>query len=358
MREIFILVPSLQPAGPVKGAIALANALSAERDVTLVPVKPGPGADARIAADVRLLKLYEAGGWRKGVRRLAAVLRRAGGRGRGAVGAAMISYCLSADATALAARRHARWISSVRGNLPQNYRFDYGPLGPAVAAGHLASLRLADQVVAMTDAMAAQISRYTGRRPVVIGNFVDEAPLAALRQPSDPQAPYTFAFLGSLTRRKQPLALLEAARKLVTDGVELRVEFFGEGPLRDQLATTVRSGGLDGQVTLLGQVAAPYDRLAKADALVLPSLSEGISRAVLEALQLGIPAVLRDVDGNRAVVVQGRNGVLFDCDTELPTAMLTAARLRREQVGCDSLLPPELRQDVCARAFLDLVEAE
>ena len=49
MRQIFITVPSPHPTGPIKGAYALANALAAERQVTLVTLKRGPGADAELA---------------------------------------------------------------------------------------------------------------------------------------------------------------------------------------------------------------------------------------------------------------------------------------------------------------------
>jgi len=97
--------------------------------------------------------------------------------------------------------------------------------------------------------------------------------------------------------------------------------------------------------------------LARAEALVLPSLSEGISRAVLEALQLGVPVVLRDVDGNRAVVSDGRNGRLFGDPADLPAAILAASGLRRTGDG-GSLLPPTFRQAPCAQAFLELAEAE
>ena len=41
-RRLFLLVPSFNPTGPVRGAIALANALANDRDVTIVALKSGP----------------------------------------------------------------------------------------------------------------------------------------------------------------------------------------------------------------------------------------------------------------------------------------------------------------------------
>ena len=79
-RNIFILVPSPSPSGPVKGAYALANALVKERDVTLVSLKPGPGVSATL--DSRVIQLSLAGvnaGWTGWVRAYRAKLEAAGG---------------------------------------------------------------------------------------------------------------------------------------------------------------------------------------------------------------------------------------------------------------------------------------
>ncbi len=353
MRSIVIVVPSLHPAGPIKGAIALANALVRERSVTLFAVKPGPGADAPIAPQVTVL----APGIREGFRSRRAALQAQLAASGGRPGAAVISFCLSADGLALTCRRHARTICSVRGNLPRNYRFDYGPLGVVVAAAHLTALRLADAAVAMSEPMARQVARYVGRRPAIIGNFVDENPLTALRQPpSAAGTPLRFAFLGNLSRRKQPLLVLDAIASLAGQGQSVALDVVGDGPLSNSMAGAVASRGLGGSVTLHGHMASPFSVLAGSDAFVLPSLSEGLSRAALEALHLGVPAVLRDVDGNRELVRNGQNGCLFDDDRDLAGAMIRAAGLRRSANVIASLLPAAFRQAQCAEKYLALAE--
>jgi glycosyltransferase involved in cell wall biosynthesis len=135
------------------------------------------------------------------------------------------------------------------------------------------------------------------------------------------------------------------------------LDVIGVGPLVEQVRKRVRDRGVQEHVILHGHHAAPYPILAGADALVLPSLSEGVSRAALEALQLGVPVVMRDVDGNRELVSEGRNGVLFEDPSELAEAMLVAARLRRKVQEHESLLPSMFRQEVCAKAYLELAEA-
>jgi glycosyltransferase involved in cell wall biosynthesis len=46
------------------------------------------------------------------------------------------------------------------------------------------------------------------------------------------------------------------------------------------------------------------------DVLVLPSLFEGVPRAVMEASAMGVPVVVTDVKGNREAVKEGENGLL------------------------------------------------
>ena len=77
-RRVFVIVPSLVPAGPVKGAVALCNGLSEQYRVTLVVLKPLtiPGLD--ILPSVELLSLGAIHGWKARYRTLRAVLSDAG----------------------------------------------------------------------------------------------------------------------------------------------------------------------------------------------------------------------------------------------------------------------------------------
>jgi glycosyltransferase involved in cell wall biosynthesis len=351
VRSIFILVPSLRPTGPIKGAIALANALAPIRTVTVVSLKNGPGVDAPVDARVRHVSLAGAG--HPGQRLVAyrRLLREAGGRGR--VGS--ISLCFSADLVNVFCHEHAVTCASVRGNLTQIYRLDYGRLAAALAVAHLTALRGVDHVVAMTSAMSTQVARYTGRVPTLIGNFVDEAALAGYRSRATRDGPVRFVFLASLTRRKRPELVVEAMRTLLARGVRAHLDVIGDGPLKMSVAEQVARHGLTDAVTVHGHLQDPYPLLSAADAMVLPSIAEGIPRASLEALYLGVPCVLRDADGNREVIEDGVTGVLLRQECDLPGAMLAAAELGRT-TDRDSLLPAGCRQEAAARRYLELVE--
>ncbi|MGE8502074.1 MAG: glycosyltransferase [Pseudomonas sp.] len=354
-RRVFILVPSFDPTGPVKGACALANILVARFPVTLVALKDPPHSQAMPAVDegVNCLSLAGVTGWRSKLAAYKELLREA--RAAGARPAS-ISLCFSADVINAFCASEAAIATSVRSNLFQDYRMGFGLPGVPLAFLHFLLLNRFSRVVAMTGSMAAQIGRFVRRAPVVIGNFVDEDFLEPYRA-EVPTGPYRFLFLGSLTVRKQPLLLVEAMAQLLERGVEARLDMVGGGPLAEEVRARVEQLGLGQQVILHGHLSDPYPLLAAADVMVLPSLSEGLSRAGLEALYLGVPCVLRDVDGNGELISEGVNGALFREDVGLLDSMLVAARLRQLSGMRASLLPEVFRQAYAERCFLGLIES-
>lgn len=355
MRSIFILVPSFSPAGPIKGAIALANALSNHYDVTLCAIKTGPGADAPIEPAVKIVVLADHTASRfKQLHLFRRLLRRAE---QDEVGS--ISFCLSADMINAACGGAAITLSSVRGNLPANYRMDYGLIGLPLGYLHLLGLRFMHAVVAMNEPMARQIEKMTGRIPRIVGNFLDEAPLEAFRTLQAGAAAPSIVFLGSLSHRKQPIELIRALiDPLVPESCTLQI--IGDGPLRSQCQAEIERLGLKTRVRMHGALAQPFDVLARTDCLVLPSLSEGTARSALEALYLGVPVVARDIDGNRELIDAGNNGVLFEADSELAEAVASGIALSRRlnPPGAfrSNLLPPHHRQHLNAAAIVDILQ--
>jgi glycosyltransferase involved in cell wall biosynthesis len=353
-RVWFILLPALVPTGPVKGAIALANALAQERQITLVSLRDGPGADSPLDSRVQLKSLGSIQGFPAKIRAYRQLLTAAGGR----KGAVSLSMCLSADAVNSRCHRYAITGASVRSNLPQNYRFDYGLPGLAAAWIHMRLLRSMDVTFAMTKAMASQVQRMAGVSPSVVGNFVDEAALEVHRAHAPASATRRIVFVGSLSPRKQPALALRALQELLGRGIDVHLEFLGHGPMLAALQRVAADRRLQDRVTFFGFVKQPFARIASADLFLLPSHSEGISRASLEALHLGVPCVLRDADGNRELIMAGTNGEVFGADASLAAAVERAlGNSRRPGALRASLLPEDFRQAFAARRYLEILES-
>jgi len=95
-------------------------------------------------------------------------------------------------------------------------------------------------------------------------------------------------------------------------GAEYRLA--GEGTEREKLTFLADQLGIAGRVALLGTQtqAEVRDLLAWADVLLLPSLSEGISNAVLEAMAAGLPVIATRCGGMDEVITPGADGFLVD----------------------------------------------
>jgi sugar transferase (PEP-CTERM/EpsH1 system associated) len=85
----------------------------------------------------------------------------------------------------------------------------------------------------------------------------------------------------------------------------------GEGPERAALEQQIQSDGLSDRVRLLGHRDDVHTLLSALDVFVLPSLSEGMSNTLLEAMACGVPPVASRVGGNGEIVADGVHGRLF-----------------------------------------------
>ncbi|HWR98505.1 MAG TPA: glycosyltransferase family 4 protein [Candidatus Methanoperedens sp.] len=119
-------------------------------------------------------------------------------------------------------------------------------------------------------------------------------------------------FVGRLIAGKGLEELVEAARLLREGGLRTTVTVFGDGPERARLEAAVQGAGLAGAFGLRG--ARPRAEIAAAlrgaAAFALPSLEEGMSNALLEAMASGCPAVASGIDANRELVADGESGLL------------------------------------------------
>jgi glycosyltransferase involved in cell wall biosynthesis len=130
-------------------------------------------------------------------------------------------------------------------------------------------------------------------------------------------------FVGRLVKEKGLDRLLTVWAS-VPDHEQMALVIVGDGPLRKTLESRTRDLRLFPSVRFLGhqvEVAAFY---CAADVFVLPSVTEGMSNALLEAMAAGLPVVASNVGGNKDVIRHQQSGFLVDWDdTRLCARMLT-----------------------------------
>jgi glycosyltransferase involved in cell wall biosynthesis len=144
-------------------------------------------------------------------------------------------------------------------------------------------------------------------------------------------------FTGRLHRAKGLEHLLRAWKVVARRWKHARLWLVGDGPDRGRLVDLTDQLELRGKVILPGVFSDPEALLAAADVFVLPSQQEGMSIAVLEAMAAGLPVVVSDIPGNRALVDHEEQGLLVPYGDPEPLAnaidRLFAARQLARALG-------------------------
>jgi glycosyltransferase involved in cell wall biosynthesis len=190
-------------------------------------------------------------------------------------------------------------------------------------------VRVADRIV--VNAEMLRPSGGAGQRTDVIPSGVDTDRFAPGRDRAAAQArlrlePGTIVVgtVGRLEPRKGTDTLLDAVAALRDEHPHVALVVVGEGPLRAELVARAARLGIGSRVQFLGDRADVDEVLAALDLFVLPSRTEGMSNALLEAMAMALPVVATAVGGTPEVLADGRSGLLVPADD--PAAMAAAIR--------------------------------
>jgi glycosyltransferase involved in cell wall biosynthesis len=108
-------------------------------------------------------------------------------------------------------------------------------------------------------------------------------------------------------------ALIIAAAAIIKDRCPLmRFVFVGDGELRTQLESRIRSLGLENRFVFLGWRNDIPECLAALDLFVMCSHNEGMGRAFIEAQASGVPVIGSRVGGVEEAIAEGKTGFLVD----------------------------------------------
>jgi glycosyltransferase involved in cell wall biosynthesis len=168
--------------------------------------------------------------------------------------------------------------------------------------------RLADRVVAVSRDAAGHLARegIVDSKLRTIPNGIDLERFS----PAGPQPGGPVVTVARLSPEKDVATLVRAAALVREKCPDFRLEIAGEGACLAELRALANHLDLAGQVRFLGRVEDVPALLGRASLFVLPSLTEGISLTLLEAMARGLPVVATQVGGNPEVVAEGETGLL------------------------------------------------
>jgi sugar transferase (PEP-CTERM/EpsH1 system associated) len=120
--------------------------------------------------------------------------------------------------------------------------------------------------------------------------------------------------VGRMERIKDPLNLATAfvrALEMQPGAAEhLRLVMVGDGALRNAVSAVLDRPGVRDRVWFAGERADVPDMLRGLNCFVLPSLAEGVSNTILEAMATGLPVIATRVGGNAELIESGLTGTL------------------------------------------------
>ncbi len=158
---------------------------------------------------------------------------------------------------------------------------------------------------------------------------------------------FVFGTIGRLDPVKNQALLIKALPSLLRHFPNVKLIIVGTGACVQQLEDLIRQFDLSESTILVGESDDIPSLLKSLDVFVLPSISEGISNTILEAMACGLPVIATDVGGNGELVVSNETGLLVQANdvnsireamrlyVERPTqceAHGTAGRRRAEEV--------------------------
>ncbi len=225
------------------------------------------------------------------------------------------------------------WLAGVSGRVHGEHGRDIEDLH-GTSRRHIAMRRLYRPFVQQTIALGQELLAYSrdrvgvpAHRLLAVYNGVDTARFKpAPTRVVIPGCPFTdpalwlAGWVGRMQTAKAPTALARAFVSLLAQApslaTRLRLVMVGDGPLRAECQSILESAGVAHLAWLPGERNDVPDVMRGLNCFVLPSLGEGISNTILEAMSCGLPVLATRVGANAELVVEGSTGALVPAGDE------------------------------------------
>lgn len=219
--------------------------------------------------------------------------------------------------------------------------------------------RWSDFIVPNSFAEGESIGRYfPGLKNKIrtITNFVDMEYFSPGAEHGTDSQKIKVLCVGRISVEKNILLFIRAVKRIRKLGVPIEVKWFGDSSQRtpeyyDSCLSECRRLGIDRIFTFTPAANKIRDEYRLADVFCLPSLYEGFSNVICEAMSCGLPVICSRVGDNPVLVSEGKNGYLFSPDRPEEIADCF--------VRFYSLSPEErIKMGACSRQFAEQLLAK
>ncbi len=126
-----------------------------------------------------------------------------------------------------------------------------------------------------------------------------------------PEQAVVIGFVGRFSPQKNPLDWVRVAKQVGQNEKDVFFLMVGDGPLRDPVEAHLRQAGICDRTVLTGLRRDIPALLACMDIFMHTSLWEGLPRAIIQAMCMGLPVLAYSADGVQEIIQNGENGYIF-----------------------------------------------
>lgn len=140
--------------------------------------------------------------------------------------------------------------------------------------------------------------------------------------------------VGELNKNKNNKVIIEALA--ILNNRNLHYFLCGVGDEEEKLKKIAKERNVFNQVHFLGYRTDVKELFKATDIFVMPSLREGLSRSIMEAMASGLPCIVSDIRGNVDLVTKNKGGFLCEADDSKEFAKAISA-LCTDAVLCEKM---------------------
>lgn len=142
------------------------------------------------------------------------------------------------------------------------------------------------------------------------------------------------SYVGRMEAVKNPEILIDVIRTLCANGSPVELWLIGDGSQRNMLEEKVHKEGLGRYIKFWGYQESPFDFIKQCDVFIQPSLTEGFSNSLVEAMGCGVPVIVTETGAAPEIVQNDISGWLVKCADigSLVTAVNAANHLNPEDL--------------------------
>ncbi|WP_339651278.1 glycosyltransferase family 4 protein [uncultured Salegentibacter sp.] len=183
-------------------------------------------------------------------------------------------------------------------------------------------LKNVDLVISVSKASLTDLNSlfsFTKNKSIVIPVGIEEKPKidrTISNSPFKNKEIFNLIHIGSFTKEKNHIGLLRIFKKILCQDRNVHLNLVGGGPMLANIKNTVDRMGIKNNVDFWGDIEDPQRFLSYADALLLPSLIEGLPGVILEAMYNSTPVIAYDVGGISEVLENNVTGKLVNFGDE------------------------------------------